>query len=109
MPEPTLAAVFGANASQTATDLIIKKADLPGLTPSSSNTAESLFVGVALKAQEGLTDVSRETNIDQSVAVTNAFSPTITTRNDAIYIRNTISVEVDKLLPGANVIDPDDY
>ncbi|MDZ8089027.1 MAG: hypothetical protein RMY16_26275 [Nostoc sp. DedQUE12b] len=46
---------------------------------------------------------------DQSIAITDGFSPSITTRNNAIYLRNTISIEVDKLLTGADVIDPDDY
>ena len=111
MAERTLTEVFGANASQTATDLVIKKSDLTsaGLTASTSNTAESLLLAVALKAQETLTDAARDTNIDQSVAITDGFSPSITTRNNAIYLRNTISIEVDKLLTGADVIDPDDY
>jgi hypothetical protein len=111
MAERTLAEVFGANASQTSTDLVIKKSDLVavGLTASANNTAESLLVAVALKAKVTLTDEARDTNIDQSVAITDGFSPSITTRNNAIYLRNTISIEVDKLLTGADVIDPDDF
>ncbi|MEH2309336.1 hypothetical protein [Nostoc sp.] len=111
MAEPTLVEVFGANATQTSTDLVIKKSDLVsvGLTPSASNTAESLLLAIILKFKVTLTDTTRDTNIDQSVAVTDGFSPSVTTRNNAIYLRNTISVEVDKLLAGADVIDPDDY
>ncbi|MEH1971107.1 hypothetical protein [Nostoc sp.] len=111
MAERTLTEVFGANASQTATDLVIKKSDLTsaGLTASANNTAESLLIAVVLKSKETLTDTARDTNIDQSVAITDGFSPSITTRNNDIYLRNTISVEVDKLLAGADVIDPDDY
>ncbi|MDZ8085613.1 MAG: hypothetical protein RMY16_08455 [Nostoc sp. DedQUE12b] len=111
MAERTLTEVFGANASQTATDLVIKKSDLAsaGLTASGTNTAESLLLAIALTAQATLTDAARDTNIDQSVAITDGFSPSITTRNNAIYLRNTISIEVDKLLTGADVIDPDDY
>lgn len=111
MAEPTLVQVFGANATQTSTDLVIKKSDLAdtGLTPGASNTAESLLLAIVLKFKAVLTDTARDTNIDQSVAVTDGFSPSITTRNNAIYLRNTISVEVDKLLTGADVIDPDDY
>ncbi|BBD66342.1 hypothetical protein NIES4072_63890 [Nostoc commune NIES-4072] len=110
MAEPTLA-VFGANATQTATDLVIKKSDLVavGLTPATSNTAESLLIAIILQFKTVLTDTARDTNIDQSIAVTDGFSPSITTRNNAIYLRNTISIEVDKLLTGADVIDPDDY
>jgi hypothetical protein len=111
MAEPSLTAVFGANATQTSTDLVIKKSDLTsvGLTPDTNNTAESLLLAINLKAQQALNETARETNIDQSVALTDGFGPSITTRNDSIYLRNTISIEVDKELDGANVIDPDDY
>ncbi|MCF2146459.1 hypothetical protein IQ276_008345 [Desmonostoc muscorum LEGE 12446] len=113
MAEPSLTAVFGANATQTSTDLVIKKSDLTsvGLTPDANNTAESLLLGINLKAQQALSETARETNIDQSqsVALTDGFSPSITTRNNAIYLRNTISIEVDKELENADVIDPDDY
>lgn len=111
MAEPTLVEVFGANATQDATTLTITKADLTstGLTPSANNTAESLLIAIVLKFKAALTDTARDTNVDQSVAVVEGFSPSITTRNNAIYLRNTISVEVDKLLAGADVIDPDDY
>ncbi len=111
MAEPTLLQVFGINATQDATTLTISKTDLTstGLTPSATNTAESLLIAVVLKMQGSLTNVARDTNPDQSIAVTDGFSPSITTRNNAIYLRNTISVEVDKLLLGADVIDPDDY
>ncbi|MDZ8108983.1 MAG: hypothetical protein RM338_25625 [Nostoc sp. DedQUE12a] len=111
MAEPSLTAVFGANATQTSTDLVIKKSDLSGvgLTADANNSAESLLIAINLKAQEALTEDARDTNIDQSIALTDGFSPSITTRNNAIYLRNTISIEVDKLLEGADVIDPDDY
>jgi hypothetical protein len=111
MAEQSLTAVFGANATQTSTDLVIKKSDLvaAGLTPSANNTAESLLLAIVLKFKSVLTDTARDTNIDQSVAVVDGYSPSITTRNNAIYLRNTISIEVDKLLTGADTIDPDDY
>jgi hypothetical protein len=111
MPEPTLTQVFGVNATQTSTTLTISKADLVsvGLTASANNTAESLLLAIVLKFKAVLTGTARDTNMDQSVAVTDGFSPSITTRNNVIYLRNTISVEVDKLLTGADAIDPDDY
>jgi hypothetical protein len=111
MAEPTLIQVFGANASQTATDLVIKKADLVavGLTASANNTAESLLIAIILKFKSVLTDTSRDTNVDQSIAVVDGYSPAITSRNSTIYLRNTISVEVDKILTDADTIDPDDY
>ncbi len=111
MAEPSLTAVFGANATQTSTDLVIKKSDLSGvgLTADANNSAESLLIAINLKAQQALSETARDTNIDQSVALTDGFSPSITTRNNLVYLRNTISIEVDKELAGADVIDPDDY
>ncbi|MEA5624112.1 hypothetical protein [Nostoc sp. UHCC 0251] len=109
--EPTLTAVFGASATQDVNTLTISKSDLTstGLTPSASNTAESLLIALVLKFKAALTDEGKDTNIDQSVAVVDGFSPSITTRNDAIYLRNTISVEIDRVLAGADTIDPDLY
>ncbi|MDZ8227526.1 hypothetical protein [Nostoc sp. ChiVER01] len=111
MAEPSLTAVFGSNATQDATTLTISKADLAvtGLTPSANNTAESLLIAIMLKFKLVLTDEARDTNIDQSVAVVAGFSPSITTRNDNVYLRNTISVEIDRILTGAETIDPDNY
>ncbi|MCC5597966.1 hypothetical protein [Nostoc favosum] len=111
MAEPTLTAVFGTYAIQDANSLTISKADLAsvGLTASATNTAESLLIAIMLKFKSTLTDEARDTNIDQSVAVVDGFSPSITTRNDAIYLRNTISVEIDRVLTGAETIDPDLY
>ena len=111
MAEPTLTSVFGTNVTQDATTLTISKADLSvtGLTASANNTAESLLIAIMLKFKMALTDEARDANIDQSVAVVDGFSPSITTRNDAIYLRNTISVEIDRVLTGADTIDPDNY
>ena len=111
MAEPSVKLVFGDGATQDATTLTISKADLTsvGLTPSATNTAESLLLAIVLKFKSVLTEAARDTNIDQSVAVVDGFSPSITTRNNLIYLRNTISVEVDKLMSGADTIDPDDY
>ncbi|NJM23520.1 MAG: hypothetical protein HC907_35270 [Richelia sp. SM1_7_0] len=41
---------FGLNSTQTSSQLIIKKSDLPGLTASANNTAESLFVVLLINA-----------------------------------------------------------
>jgi hypothetical protein len=112
MAEPTLIQVFGANAVQDATTITITKADLVGLTPSANNTAEALLTGILKTAAVNLTDANREANIDQSVFVDLSQTPSFTTRVNGntteTYIRNTISVELDKAY-GVNEIDPDDY
>ncbi|MGD1908428.1 MAG: hypothetical protein ACFB0C_20895 [Leptolyngbyaceae cyanobacterium] len=58
MAEPLLSEVFGTNASQTPTQLIIDKGDLD-LVASANNTAESLFVAVIKIALSNLTEASR--------------------------------------------------
>lgn len=48
----TLQQLFGENATQSATELVIKKADLVaiGLTPLSNNRAEQLVTAILLQA-----------------------------------------------------------
>ena len=65
MAEPTLVEVFGAGATQTATTITIAKADLAGLTPSATNTAEALFAGIYKKAAVNLNQTNYGTNVDQ--------------------------------------------
>ncbi len=56
MAEPTLAGIFGANATQSLTELVISKADLVavGLTASDTNTPESLLAAIVALAQSAL-------------------------------------------------------
>ncbi|MBD2516867.1 hypothetical protein H6G93_17950 [Nostoc sp. FACHB-973] len=68
----TLQDLFGVNAVQTATELVIKKTDLVavGLTPQTDNRAEQLLVAILLKAlsafQGYLTDESGNLLSDES-------------------------------------------
>jgi hypothetical protein len=111
MAEPTLIQVFGANAVQDATTLTITKADLAsaGLTASANNTAESLIIAMLLKSKTYLSEENRDLNIDQSVTIADGLTPSTASRNNQIYLRNSLSIEIDKLLDGATNIDPDDY
>lgn len=112
MPEPSLTAIFGAGATQTATTLSIAKADLTavGLTASATNTAESLFVALLLLAKNSLTPAALETNPEQSITIAQAdFNfQTLIERNNQTYRQSTYSVNLQKLDTG-NTIDPDDY
>ncbi|WP_309740078.1 hypothetical protein [Chamaesiphon sp. OTE_20_metabat_361] len=109
MPKPTLIQVFGANATQTATDIVIKKADLVavGLTASANNTAESLLMAIALKAQVTLSETNRNTNPDQSVAIEDSFAQ-IANRGTSQYYQSSFNLTAQKLNTTA-AIDPDDY
>ena len=110
MAEPTLTEVFGAGATQTATQITILKADLPGLTASANNTAESLLVGVLLKAKQKLTTASYDANIEQGITITtpdfNAQS--LVTRNNAQYRQYIENVNFYKL-DNSTALDPDDF
>lgn len=112
MAEPSLVQVFGAGATQTANTISIAKADLTavGLTPSATNTAESLFVAIMLLAKNYLTATALETNPDQSIIIAESeFGfQSLVTRNNQQYRQSTYTVSLQKLDGLAN-IDPDDY
>ncbi|AFY34878.1 hypothetical protein [Calothrix sp. PCC 7507] len=110
MAEPTLIQVFGINAVQTSTTLTITKADLAavGLTASANNSAESLLVAILQLAKIQLSVTNLDSNIDQSIAIDGENLPTFVIRNSTNYQRDTISIQLDKLV-GPLTIDPDDY
>ncbi|MEA5601071.1 hypothetical protein [Nostoc sp. UHCC 0252] len=108
----TLAQLFGVNASQTATELVIKKADLVaiGLTPQTNNRAEQLVVALVLQALsnfEGyLTDENSNIIIDEKntpIGYNNEqlyelldifrWDDYVKDRNGQIYLTNTIVME----------------
>jgi hypothetical protein len=109
MAEPTLQQIFGANATQTATTITITKADLPRLTPSSTNTPESLLTGILLKAQDGLPQSTFDTDIDQSIYIALGYPGFVFrgTDNDS-YRVDQLTVNLAKPDTAAT-IDPDDY
>ncbi len=114
MAEPTLIQVFGTNATQTATTLTISKNDLvaTGLTLADDIPAEKLLAAILKQAATTLSEENRDTNIDQSVAVSQSSIPSFTTRVNgtvtATYIRDSFTVELDKAYSSTG-IDPDDY
>lgn len=109
MSEPTLSSVFGDGASQTSTTLTISKADLPGLTATANNTAESLLVALLLKAKAGLSQENFDQNIDQSVYISTGY-PSFTFRgqNNDSYRIDQFTINLAKPDIEAE-IDPDDY
>ena len=109
MAEPTLASVFGNNASQTATQLIISKADLAtvGLTASATNTPESLLAAIIALAQPSLGEVSYDANLDQSIVITSG-SDSLITRGDVTYRQSSKTIEFYKP-DSSGKFDPDDY
>lgn len=109
MAEPTLADIFGVGATQDASTITIPKSSLPRLTPSANNTAESLLVGIVLKAQTVLTQTSFDANTDQSIYVSSGF-PSFTNRgaNSTQYRVDQLIINLAKI-DASSTIDPDDY
>jgi hypothetical protein len=107
--KPSLTEVFGASATQNATDIIIKKADLVavGLTPGASNTAESLLMAIVLQAKTPLSAANRTANPDQSVAIEESYAQ-IANRGTSQYYQSSFTLTAQKL-NNAPAIDPDDY
>jgi hypothetical protein len=106
--EPTLEQVFGAGTTQDANSITLLKSNMPGLTPSSSNTAESLLVGIVLKAKVNLTADNQALNPDQSITIADGFVPSYTVRNAIQYRQDDITLSLQKPA-GSLAIDPDDY
>lgn len=109
MAEPTLVELFGTGATQDATELVIQKTDLQtaGLTPSASNTAESLFVALFKLAMAKLTQASQDANPEQSITIEESFD-SIISRNNQTFRQKSLSVNLQKL-DTSTTIDPDDY
>ncbi|WP_029635989.1 hypothetical protein [[Scytonema hofmanni] UTEX B 1581] len=110
MAEPTLVQVFGVNASQTATDLIISKTDLAavGLTPDANNNPESLIVAILLQAKAYLNPTIQETNPDIQVTIEEGTFQSLVSRNNANYREATFTVNLQSA-DIAFTIDPDNY
>lgn len=96
MSEPTLAQVFGPNATQDTTTVTISKADLAavGLTASVANTPESLVAAIVLKTAVYLNPVTQETNTDIQITIEDSGYPQIVTRgtNNTRYRQTTYNV-----------------
>lgn len=101
MAEPTLQQIFGAGATQTATDIIIKKADLTGkgLTASATNRAESLLAAIIFKAQDYLSTTNQGTNVDIQITIDNSFE-SLTTRNNVNYRQKSLTINLQKVDTG---------
>ncbi|MBN3882130.1 MAG: hypothetical protein HWQ44_03830 [Nostoc sp. JL34] len=108
MAELTLEQVFGPGTTQDASSITLLKSNMPGLTASSSNTAESLLVGIVLKAKVNLTADNQTSNPDQSITIADGFVPSYTVSNNIQYRQDDITLSLRKPA-GSLAIDPDDY
>ncbi|MFP5270325.1 hypothetical protein [Coleofasciculus sp.] len=109
MAEPTIEQVFGANSTQNLDDWVISKSDLQsvGLTPSATNTAESLFVALFLMAKIYLNQINQQTNPDIQVTIEDGF-PSLVERNGITYRQRSFNVYLETPDSGSE-IDPDNF
>ena len=109
--EPTLQAVFGANAVQDASTITLTKADFAavGLVAGADNRAESILAAILLNAKPQLNQTGFDTNIDQSIVIENSF-PNITSRgiNAAEYRNDPLIINLWKPSTGT-ARNPMDY
>lgn len=105
----SLTQLFGAGATQTATSITLQKADFAdiGLDASETNSAQSLFAAIFLKAAQILTEDNQALDISQLILVLRDLD-SLTTRSGNTYTRVGYSVSFDKLTPTI-VVDPDDF
>jgi hypothetical protein len=78
----TLEQLFGVNAVQDSQLFSINKADLPLLTPSANNTAESLLAALLLKAFENFQGQLTDPNANK---ITDPQGNSITYDNSKLY------------------------
>jgi hypothetical protein len=110
MAEPTLQQIFGANATQNATDIIIKKADLP-MTAAATNRGEQVLAAIVKNATSALTAANFNTNPDQSITIGTGFDQLAyrTVGNDQITLsQSQLTIGFAKPYTTAG-ITPDDY
>lgn len=109
MAEPTLQDIFGINATQNETTITLNKADLTGLTPSATNTAESLYIAISLTAKNYLSEANFENNLDQSIYIEEGL-PSFLNRGDDSdrYRTDQLTINLAKI-DNDSGINPDDY
>jgi hypothetical protein len=109
MATPTLTQVFGSNATQTATQLIISKNDLvvTGLSASATNSADSLLAAIIAFSQSALADANVTTNVGQTIGIADSFQ-SITTISSTNYLVTSKTVNFYKPFTSGG-FDPDDY
>jgi hypothetical protein len=110
MSEPTLQQIFGANATQNATQIIIQKADLP-MTAAATNRGEQVLAAIVKNASPALTAANFNTNPDQSITIGIGFDQLAyrTVNNvQETYLQNQLTLSFAKLQSSTG-ITPDDY
>lgn len=109
MAEPTVEQLFGVGTTQTATTLTIPKSGLTalGLTPSATNTAESLLAAILKLCQASLSPTKAAGNPDQSITISDSPASLVAVGSTTFYRKN-ILISFGAVTNTAG-ITPDDY
>ncbi|MGD1909077.1 MAG: hypothetical protein ACFB0C_24240 [Leptolyngbyaceae cyanobacterium] len=110
MSEPTLADVFGPNATQDANSITISKTDLAnyGLTPSAANTAESIYVAILLQSAVELTSNNFSLNEPNQQIAIGIAGQDLYTGGSQTYVRHNYFTSL-YIPQSINQVDPDDF
>jgi hypothetical protein len=110
MAEPTLQAILGSGATQTATTITILKADLD-MTATATNRGEQCFAAICKKAGVTLTPANFASNPDQSVSIAPGFDSLAYRQNGTVQetlLQTQLTVNFAKVQASSG-ITPDDY
>jgi hypothetical protein len=110
MAEPLFTDIFGAGATQTATTIVILKADL-AMTAAAINRGEQCFAAICKKAATNLTSTNFSANPDQSVSIAPGFDSLAYRQNGTVQetlLQTQLTINFAKVQPTSG-ITPDDY
>lgn len=106
MPELSLQSVFGAHATQTATAITIAKADLAGLTGTSTNSPDQIVVGLqnlwSSAYPQSVRDANKNVSIVNTLGAVPSTSGDFTVTPNVAYMVYTYSTQVYVLLPSTS-------
>jgi hypothetical protein len=110
MAEQDFTKVFGINATQSATEIVIKKADLQ-ITPTATNGTDQLAAAIVRKMSEALNREHWEANAESNVyAETGTETPAFRTIGNNSETLTDIPVTFHFTLPSVQpTIVPDNY
>lgn len=90
MPKHTLTEIFGANATQSATEIIIQKSDLPTLTATADNSGSSVLLAIILLAAIIATqeNYDNDNDLEKTMYIEDGFSSIVNRGENAVPYRN---------------------
>jgi hypothetical protein len=104
--------IFGTNATQTATGLILDKREFP-LTGTANNNGEQLLAAIIKKAKPFLSVEKFPASLDQNITIDDGINDRVYRTEDGIevpYLRTQVLISFHKKdLDRSAGIFPDDY